>query len=345
MRILVTGATGFVGSHCAAALAEAGHAVRVLARTPDKLAAALEPHGSPAVEVHQGDVLQRDSLTAALDGCDGVLHAANVYTLDPRRREEMFRTNTEGTSNVIELAHAAGCDPIVHVSSVVALYPARTLIPADPPMGSNTSSPYVRSKVAAEAIARRFQDQGLPVTITYPGVVWGPHDPVPGDLVHMLRCWLANLWPFLFFKSGGFSLADVRWVARAHAALFVPGKGARRVTMGGRYLGWNDVFVALRAVTGRRLPQLVPTPALVAQLSGRLCDVAQRFVGLRLPLAYENVWLLFNSAPTTDTLATELAGPPPAFEQTAADAIQWAARAGHISAKAAGKLAVADSSA
>jgi len=322
-------------------LTAAGHEVRVLARTPAKVAPALAALGAPFVEIVSGDVTRSDDVRSALAGCDAVLHAANVYTLDPRRRDEMFHTNVTSTEQVLELAAAAGCDPIVHVSSSVVLYPARDPIPAEAPLGAKPAPGYVASKHAAERIARAHQDRGRPVVTTYPGSVWGAHDPAAGDMVHLLHGFLGNRFAFRLGKRVGLPVADVDWVARAHAALFVPGLGPRRVTMTGHYVPWRSIFAALRALTGRRLPMILPTPAPLALATGRLASALQRILPWRLPFSYENVWIMHRSAPTDDRIAHALVGPPPPFEQTVAAAVQWALDARHLPARWGGRLAPA----
>lgn len=339
MKVLVTGATGFVGSHVAAALVGAGHRVRVLARRPARIAHALAPLGSADVELVEGQVTDRSVVARAVAGCQGVLHAANVYTFDPRRRHEMSSTNVEGTDVVLRLATDAGCDPVVHISTALVLYPATGVIPRDPPVGSNDTSPYASSKLAAERVARRLQEHSLPVVTTYPGGVFGPHDPGPGEMVHLLRGFLGNRYCFDFAR-GGLPIADVRWIAAAHAALFVPGLGPRRVNMSGRYLAWREIFEVLRRLTGRRLPTF-PMPTSVAIVAAGLADALQRILPWRLPFGRENLWVTFHSAPTDDTDAIALAGQPPRVEETFADAIRWAASAGHLPAAWAGKVLAA----
>ena len=339
MKVLLTGASGFVGAHCVKALIDAGHAVRALARTPGKVERALAPLGAPRIEVVQGDVTDRASVERAVDGCDGVLHAANVYSLDPRLGALMHETNVTGTDLVIGAAREAQCDPIVHVSSVVALLPAQgQRIDADGPVGSPTPA-YSASKARAEEVARRHQAECDAVVITYPGSVFGPHDPVPGEMVHALHGFLGNRFCFRL-GSAGVLQVDVRWLARVHAALFMPGQGPRRVAIGGTYLAWSGYFALLRELTGRALPLLLPTPRPLAFATGALADAIQGMVSTRLPFSSESTWLEFHLAPTDDSRAIALAGEPPPLEETVADAIRWSVEAGHVPAKWAGKLAI-----
>ena len=175
----MTGGSGFVGSHLVARLARDGHRVRALARDHGRLACALAPHGEVPVEVAAGDVRDAAAVRAAVAGCDAVVHAASVYSLDVRRRDEMERTNVEGTRTVLHAAVDAGCAPVVHVSSMVTLLPADGPLGDEPAIGTNDRTPYIGSKVRAERIARDLQEAGAPVVTTYPGAVFGPHDPGP----------------------------------------------------------------------------------------------------------------------------------------------------------------------
>src|SRR5262249_35754736 len=133
LLVLVTGGTGYVGSHSIAALVGAGHRIRVLARSPEKIPAALNPLGVDGVETAIGDVTEPPAVERALEGGDAVRHAASRCSLHPRRGEEMNSVNVRGTDIVLGAAHRLGLDPIVHVSSEVALLP-----PAD---GGGSSAP------------------------------------------------------------------------------------------------------------------------------------------------------------------------------------------------------------
>src|SRR5688572_28382870 len=134
MRILVTGGTGFVGSHAVAALLRAGHDVRLLVRDPRRIEAALAPLGAGPVEHRVGDVLDARSVAAAMDGVDAVLHAAAVYSAKRWDARSVRRTNVRATEIVLEAAAAARLDPVVHVSSYVAQLPSRgaTIVPGGP---------------------------------------------------------------------------------------------------------------------------------------------------------------------------------------------------------------------
>ena len=112
MLVSVTGGTGYVGSHSVAALARSGHRIRVLARSPDRVHAAL---GVEDVETVLGDVIEPATVQRALEGCGAVLHAASVYSVDPRKAGEMRSVNVRGTDVVLGTAHRLGLDPIMHV--------------------------------------------------------------------------------------------------------------------------------------------------------------------------------------------------------------------------------------
>lgn len=338
MEVLVTGGSGFVGSHLVARLVRSGHRVRVLARDRQRLARALDPHGEVPVEVVEGDVLDADAVREAVAGCDAAVHAANVYSLDVRRRVEMARTNIEGTRTVLRETVEAGCDPVVHVSSMTALLPARDPIGDDPPIGSNDETPYVGSKVRAERVARRFQEVGAPVAISYPGVVLGPHDPGPGEMRNILGGILGGSHLFRLDRTAGFSVVDARWLADAHAGLLEAGRGPRRVTMAGRHVTMAEFIELLRSLTGRRLPSVLPSPRWMSLASAQLADVLRRTVGLRLPLTYEQSWLAYCWPPAEDRHALDLAGPPPPLAETVGDAIRWLVSTGHLPSRHAGAL-------
>jgi dihydroflavonol-4-reductase len=333
MRVLITGGTGFVGSHTVAAVVGAGHYVRLLVRQPERVGAALDPLGIHEADTVTGDVLDAAAVQASIEGCDAVINAAAVYSLAPGEAGRALATNARATEIVLEAAIEAGLDPIVHVSSYVALLPSRAMLEPNSPIGVGAPA-YPRSKAESEAIARRHQAEGAPVVTTYPGAVVGPHDPYFGDSAFTLAMILRNRTPFAL--SGGWPIADVRYVADAHAAMLEPGRGPRRYVLGGHYTAWRELYASLRRLTGRRLPA-VPTPGAVARASGRAMDGLQRLTRARLPFGHQGAWIITRGAPTDDgATRRELGIEPPPLDQTLADTIRWMVEAGHLSPRLAG---------
>src|SRR5262245_37768099 len=182
MRLLVTGGTGYVGSHSIAALVAAGHRVRVLARSPERIPAALEPLGVDDVETAIGDVTDPAAVEGALEGCEAALHAASVFSMDPRRAEEMRAVNVRGTEIVLAAAHRQGLDPIVFLSSELALLPPASGAVLTPDMRVGQPGwPYSLSKADSELVAHKYQALGAPVVSVMPVAVWAPQDPHFGE--------------------------------------------------------------------------------------------------------------------------------------------------------------------
>jgi nucleoside-diphosphate-sugar epimerase len=342
MRVLITGGTGFIGSHTVAAVVRAGHDVRLLVRRPERVGPALAPFGLHAVDVVTGDVLDAGSVQGAADGCDAVIHAAALYSMDPREGRQALTTNRRATKIVLQAAVQARLDPIVYVSSYVAMLPSRNLLSPDSPIGVG-GPPYPRSKAESEVIARRHQTNGVPLVVTYPGAVIGPHDPYFGDSAFTIAMILRNRIPFEV--PGGWPVADVRYIADAHAAALRPGMGPRRYLLGGHYRTWRELYDSLRRLTGRHLPA-APTPRSLALASGTAMDGLQRLVRQRLPFGQQASWIV-TYCPGIDNAAArtareELGVEPPPLEETLGDTIRWMVEAGHLSAKIAGRLAQAD---
>ena len=338
MLILVTGGTGYVGSHAIAALSGAGHRVRVLARSPDRIPAALEPLGVERVETVLGDVTDPVGMGRAMDGVDGVLHAASVFSMDPRRAEEMRSVNVHGTETVLDAAHRLGLDPIVYVSSELALLPAAEgeVLTPDSPV-KQPSWPYCRSKADSELAARRYQQLGAPVVSVMPAAVWGPHDPHFGEGATRAANVLKNRYPIVM--PGGMHIADVRDLAAVLAAAMTPGRGPRSYMVAGHYISLPDLIRTLAELTGRRIP-FATFPAWFLAYFGRAADVVQRRLKTRLPWDGEGIWVMNCAARCDDSKTrSEFALEPRPLSETLADTVRWLHEAGHLTAREAGRLA------
>jgi nucleoside-diphosphate-sugar epimerase len=330
MIVLVTGGTGYVGSHAVAALTEAGHRVRILARSPGRVTAALGPLSVAEVETIRGDVTDAVAVEGALDGCEAVLHAASVFSLDPRQADEMRAVNVSGTDTVLGTAHRLGLDPIVHVSSELALLPPATgqVLTPDSPVKQSTW-PYSRSKANSELVARRYQDAGAPVVSVMPAAMWGPHDPHFGEGVTLATNIVKRRFPVV--PPGGMHIADVRDVAAALVAVMTPGRGQRRYLIGGHYISMPDLVRTLADLSGRRIP-FVTFPSWFLGAFGRTADLVQRRLRTQLPWTGEGIWVLNCAARCDDSKArTELGLEARPLRDTFADTVRWLVEVGHLS--------------
>lgn len=337
MRIFATGGTGFVGSHSVAAFVAAGHEVRLLVRTPAKVERVLRPLGVPlaAVEVVRGDATDSELVERAVVGCDGAFNSVSLVSLRRRDAAAVRHVNERSAAVVLGAATRRGLDPVVHVSSVSALLPPNppgSVVTHDSPVGSPPGA-YMQSKAAADAAVRR---SAAPVTMTYPTMVVGPHDPTLGEgmatLVQVLRGHVPALPP------GGMELVDVRDVAAVHAAAMVRGRGARRFIVNGTHRPARVLVADLRRLTGRRLPT-VGVPTTVVALACFAAPV-QRRMTLPLPLSVEALWLLTLDARSDDRATREQLGVVPRpLDETLADTIRWMVEAGVITRAQAGVLA------
>jgi nucleoside-diphosphate-sugar epimerase len=320
-------------------LVEGGHEVCLLVRDPRRVSAALIPLGLQTANLDTivGDVTDPAAVDQAVRGCEAVVHAASVFSLDSRDAGRIRQVNVRGTDLVLGAAQRAGLDPIVYVSSVVALLPSRgQTLTSDSPAG-NPPGPYLGSKAEAERVARHYQEAGAPVVITYPATVLGPHDPHLGDQLRRLRNILKGRVPIA--PSGGYGIVDVRDVAKVHAAVLEPGRGPRRYLAGGTFVGFAEQVARLGAVTGRRL-RAVTVPAGLLLPVGRVVQLVQRIVPVHIPVEFEGIYFIRCAARSDDTRTrTELGVVPRDLEVTLADSVRWLVAHGHISRRQAGKLA------
>jgi dihydroflavonol-4-reductase len=335
MKVLVTGGTGFIGSHSVAALLSQGHQVRLMVRSRERVARSLSPLGVAEVDWVLGDVTIPGSVEEAMVGCDAVLHAAAIYSFDARAAARIRDVNVRGTEIVLGTAVRAGLDPIVHVSSYAALLPpGGAVLTPDSPV-KRPHGAYSRSKAESELVARRYQEQGAPVVITYPGGVIGPHDPYLGESNRTMVEFINNR---LTMRGGGMWV-DVRDVAKVHAAVMERGRGPRRYMITGHYIALTDLTAALREIAGHP-GRTVALPAGAAEAIGRMADLMQHIVPGRLPLAYEGMWIAALQPHCDDSrTVNELGITPRDLGETLADTVRWLADQGHISLAQARKAA------
>ncbi len=259
-KTLVTGASGFLGSHLVRALAERGDELRVLARRTSDLShlAAVE------FERATGDVTDRRAVNRAMEGVERVFHVAGRTSLRRRDREAVFAVNLRGARNVFEAALEAKVARLVHTSTVGAIgiaAPRRTADESTPFEIGHLGFAYVNSKHEAELEAFRLAAHGLPVVIVNPTFVLGPDAP-SGTSMRLVRRFLCGQIPA--YVDGGLNIVDVRDVATGHLLADSKGEVGERYILGGRNFTFDRLFADLGRLSGIEPPIRVPSRAVAA---------------------------------------------------------------------------------
>ena len=337
MKILVTGATGLIGAHSTVALLRAGFLVRSFVRNAEKLNRILAPFGfgEEDVEVVVGALDDSAAIEKALNGCDGLLHCAGIFSPDPDAAELLHKTNVEGTRLVLEAAASAQLERIVYVSSILALFPPVSDVMRAEDAVAEPSEMYAATKAAAERIARAHQ-ASMPLTILYPGAVQGPDDPTFSIGPQLVANALID--GRVLVTEGGLPTTDVRDLAEIVRAVFEGRAESDRVMGPAFFLRHERYHSLLESLTGRDLAAQ-KMPGWMLRILGRLGDLAAR-LGRPVQLTSEAAAVLTRSVPVDDAEACRLLGRAPISDEASfRDLIDWMVRAGHLDSAAAGRAA------
>lgn len=325
-RVLVTGASGFLGAAVADVLRGRGYRVRTLVRASSPRAN-LNPQDEEAV----GDILDAGSLDRALVGVDRVVHAAADYRLWARNPEEVLRANIDGARLVMEAALKAGVRRVVHVSSTATIRPGAETpsdetMPADvqPDMGN-----YKKSKILAERLVDQMvADAGLPAVIVNPSTPIGPRDIKPTPTGRIIVEAASGRMPA--FVETGLNLAHVDDVAVGVVAALERGVVGERYILGGENVALSDMLATIARLVGRKPPRVrLPIPLVypialgaeaAAHLTGRTPFATRE--GLRLARKF----MFFSDAKAR----AELGYVTRPHAEGLRDAIAWFRAAGYI---------------
>jgi dihydroflavonol-4-reductase len=276
LKAFVTGATGFLGSHVASALAEQGAELRLLVRPTSNLKnlEGLLSSGRNA-ETATGDLRDAASLEKAMSGCDTVFHVAADYRLWVRDPEEMYRSNVEGTRAILEAARKNGVRRVVYTSSVATMGfssngrpPGQFGQPADedsPVSLADMIGPYKRSKFMAEQVALEAGRSGMHVVTVNPTTPVGEQDVKPTPTGRIVLDFLKRKFPA--YVETGLNLVDVRECARGHVAALEKGKSGERYILGGENLTLKQLLDTLGKISGLPSPT-VKLPYFFALAAG-----------------------------------------------------------------------------
>jgi dihydroflavonol-4-reductase len=273
MKVFITGATGFIGTHLVRRLAPAGHELRCLVRGVSR-AGALAGQGAILVP---GDVAHRDSVLRGMSGCDWVMHLANVYSFWLPDRRTYAEVNVEGTRTVMECALDAGVSKVVHVSTA-AIYGR----PADVPyteasaIGPVQFSEYARTKYLGDRVAWEFHEkQGLPLVTILPGAALGPGDAkATGQYVQDL---IRRRMPARVMEDSVLTFVHVRDVAEAIVrAAETTGNVGEKYLVGKYRLSFRELNRMVSEISGVPLPRMRLPDSLVMASAPILTWLADR---------------------------------------------------------------------
>lgn len=314
-KTLVTGGSGFLGSHLVRALTARGDQLRLLCRRSSDLAHL----GTIEFERVTGDVTDRRAVRRAMVGVERVFHVAGRTSLRPSDRTAVFDANLRGARIVFEEALAAGVERLVHTSTVGAIGVAKPHSTADeesPFEIGHLGLAYVNSKHEAELEAFRLAAHGLPVVVVNPSFVLGPDDP-SGTSMGLVRRFLLGRIPA--YVGGALNIVDVRDVAQGQLLADTKGKVAERYILSGRNFTFDRLFADLARISGVAPPPL-KLPASVALAGARAAELG----GVQLPTAVDEIvsasqWWAYRNTKAK----RELGFAPRPHEQTLEDAVAW----------------------
>jgi dihydroflavonol-4-reductase len=249
-KVLVTGASGFIGWHVANKLVEAGSQVRALVRGASE-------HAEEAFDWIEGDLLHRATLDEAMRGCRYVFHLAGDYRFWAHDEREIFANNVQGTINVLESAREAEVENIVYTSTT-GILERGTLerLATESRLASPSSfhGPYKRSKFEAFGEAQQRAEAGWPIVIALPTAPIGPHDVKPTPTGMIIVQFLNGRIPML--ARTGLNFGDVRQCALGHLLAMVRGQRGERYLLGGTNLWLGEFLQKLEPFATHRAPRL-----------------------------------------------------------------------------------------
>jgi dihydroflavonol-4-reductase len=317
---LVTGASGFLGWHVARALLDRGHSARALLRTGSRV-------DDLPVEPVAGDLRDPASLERATAGCGLIFHVAADYRLWTKDPQELYRSNVDGTRNLLAAAQKAGVERVVYTSTVgcIGIPPGGVGDEQTPVSLDQMVGHYKRSKFLAEQVASEFARGGFDVVIVNPTAPIGDHDLKPTPTGKIVVDFLNGDIPA--FIDTGLNVVDARDTAEGHLLALERGRTGERYILGSENLTLQQILETLAKITGRRAPT-VRLPYAVAYAAAFCSTAVAEITGKppRVPLegvrmARKKMWV------THEKARRELGFNPQPAEVALRRAVEWYRRA------------------
>jgi dihydroflavonol-4-reductase len=274
VRVFITGATGFVGSHVARAYASEGAILRLLTRQTSR----LESLFGIDADIVVGDLREPEKLRSALVDCDALVHVAADYRLWVRDPAQMYAANVDGTRELLKIAREVGVQRVIYTSSVATMgfKSDGSIVNEDTSVSlADMIGVYKRSKFLGEQEAIHAAKSGQHVMILNPTTPIGPGDAKPTPTGRIIVDFLNKKFPA--YVDTGLNLVDVAEVARMHVAALEQGTPGERYILGGENLTLKQILDRMSSITGLPSPTMkVPHAVAMAfaffdeNITGRL---------------------------------------------------------------------------
>ena len=264
MKVFLTGATGFVGSHVAQQLSDAGADLRLLVRSTSR----RDNIAHLRADIVIGDLRDATSLRKLMDGCELVFHVAADYRLWTKDPQEMYAANVNGTQAILQGAKEAGVRRVVYCSSVATMGFGNGALITDedtPVQVADMIGHYKRSKFLAEQVVIDAAKNGADVVMVNPSTPIGEQDIKPTPTGRIIVDFLKRKFPA--YADTGLNLVDVRDVARAHLLAAEKARPGVRYIVGGENLTLKQMLDKLATITGLPSPT-VKVPHAVTMIAG-----------------------------------------------------------------------------
>ena len=329
MKYLITGATGYIGTQLTKRLIAEGHTVHALYRSESK---AKELRTLPGVAMQKGDLLDKPSLEAAVEGCDAVFHVAAHAKPWDKNPQTFYQYNSEGAVNVFEAAQQAGAKRVVFTSTAGTISPTVGGVPSGEatPRSVDYFTDYDRSKAQAEAVAVAMSGKGMEIVTVNPSRVYGPGLLSDSNgVTRMVKMYLEG--KFRLLPGDGNSIGNYVFiddVVEGHLAAMKHGKAGERYILGGSNASFNSLFEILSGLSAKQV-RMVKVPLRVMKVAAHFMEMRANLTGK--PPIITPPWVKryhYNWELSIEKAKRELGYEPLGLEQGLAKTVNWLEKVG-----------------
>ncbi len=323
MKVLVTGATGFIGNHVTRMCLEQGDEVRVMVMPGED----RSPLNGMDVEFVEGNLLNPSSLAACVEGVEGLYHLAAIYAVWTRDPTLQYKVNVEGANAMLRAAMAAGIKKVVFTSSIAAIGINKSGEPANEDTMFNCweyGNDYVLSKFMSHYLVKGLVAEGLPATIVCPGFPFGPGDRMPTPtgklIISILKGEMKN------YFQGGACAVDVRDVARGHLLAMEKGRIGEAYVLANKDANMSQKDLAQLVGRVANVPDVATkeVPPWIMKLAARLMETWAGISGKPPLTTYKTSMFAMQNVFVDPSKAIEELGLPQTPIETAIeDAVKW----------------------